>query len=169
MRRSTVITVLAVLFVASSASAAPFLIVLNPNQAGIPDSMGTFEAPSTGGYVSLFSVEVFGVTFDMPYPETDNNAPTFHPLLNAIYSPLDTTVPALIAHAGAFDGVVLNLFFDHTYNLNYASSGLVGRGDDTGTYSISAAAVTEPFSILLFGTGAAALTVKARRRKNRQQ
>jgi hypothetical protein len=109
---------------------------LDPNDPSVANAYGVFEAPESGGYVSAFAVTIKGARYDVPRPATDNNAPTYNPTLNAIGAPgTDPSVPALVGHAGAFNGLVLNMFHDHTYNLNYRDSGIAG--DDTGTYVIS--------------------------------
>src|SRR4051812_39383077 len=111
MRTSTL--ALALMLISADVYAEPFVIVFNPNRIDAPDTVGGFDAPAAGGYIGSFVATIFGVTFDIPDPATDNTAPTYDSVMNAIGAPsangdpfLLPNVPALIAHAGAFDGIV---------------------------------------------------------------
>jgi hypothetical protein len=129
----------------TTSEGSPLYIRLDPNQPDLLEAYGTFDAPLDGGYISSFSVTIQGITFDKPYDSTDNNAPTYRADIMAIGSPFpyDPSTPALIAHAAPFDGIVLNLFYDRIYNLNFTNSGIDLGYNDRGTYTIS----PEPFSV----------------------
>ena len=143
MSRKTV-SLAATLVICASLTAAQadtFNITFFPTSSVYAISSGTFSAPTAGGYVDAFSATVLGVTFEVPYLATDNNAPTFDPARDAIGAPephgTATPTPALVAHSGAFDGIVLNLFYDGRFHLNHFNSGLNLLANDTGTYCIS--------------------------------
>jgi hypothetical protein len=176
MKRSACRAVLSLLSLmlacGTPATSATHYIHFDPNQSDLPNASGIFESSILGGYVSSFFVTIQGYIFNQPYDVLDNNAPNYNPISNVIGGDGITTAGLI----GPFvDGVVLNLFRNGTYNLNFFNSNLAMGYDDRGNYLISDQPfVEDPSSVpvpatlplFAFAVGASGLAGWLKRRRS---